>query len=177
MRRLGIGLFLGVLSLVCLPVLVAAQGVKVGYVDLQLALTDSNAEKKAKEAFSAEMNRMEITLEDRKKKVETLKNELEKKALLLKPEEQTELESQYRVEIREFQRLYEDSKKELEIKDREMTSRILVELRHIISDMGQQGDFALILEGNNTVVLYGAETINLTESVISAYNKRGTKIA
>ena len=84
---------------------------------------------------------------------------------------------QYRVEIREFQRLHEDSKKELETQDRELTGRILVELQHIIHDMGQQGDFTLILEGNNTVVLYGAQTIDLTQAVIAAYNKRGTKIA
>lgn len=177
MRRIGLGVFLSMAGLLYLSAPAAAQGVKIGYVDLQLTLTDSNAGRKAKEAFSAEMNHMESQLEDRKKKVEMLKDDLEKKAQLVKPEEWTELERQYRVEIREFQRLYEDSKKELEIRDREMTGRILVELQQIIYDMGQQGDFTLILEGNNTVVLYGAETIDLTESVISAYNKRGTKIA
>lgn len=177
MRRIGSGVLLSVLSLVCLSAPVIAQGVKIGYVDLQLALTESSAGQRAKQAFSAEMGRMETQLEERKKKVETLKDDLEKKAQLLKPEERTELARQYRLEIREFQRLYEDSKKELEIRDRELTGRILAELRHIIHDLGQQGDFTLILEGNNTVVLYGAQTIDLTQAVIAAYNERGTKIA
>ena len=177
MRRIASGVLLSVLGLVWLSVPVAAQGVKIGYVDLQLALTESSAGQRAKQTFSAEMNRMETQLEERKKKVETLKDDLEKKAQFLRSEERTELARQYRLEIREFQRLYEDSKKELEIRDRELTGRILAELRHIIHDLGQQGDFTLILEGNNTVVLYGAQTIDLTQAVIAAYNERGTKIA
>ena len=68
MRRIASGALLSVLSLVWLSVPVAAQGVKIGYVDLQLALTESSAGKKAQQAFSAEMNRVETQLEERKEK-------------------------------------------------------------------------------------------------------------
>ena len=155
----------------------AAAEVRVGYVDLQTALNTSSAGQKAKDSFKAEVGRMERKLEERRKKVEKLKEELEKKALLLRDDERIALQRDYRQELRDFERLYKDAQEELKIRDRELTARILVELRQIVNDLGEQGSYSVILEGNNTVVLYGSKSIDLTESIIKAYNKRGTKIS
>ncbi len=154
-----------------------ADDIKVGYVDLQVALNTSSAGKKAKDSFKAEVERMERRLEKRREKVEKLKEELEKKALLLRDDERIALQRDYRQELRDFERLYKDSQEELKIRDRELTARILVELRQVVNDLGEQGSYSVILEGNNTVVLYGSKSIDLTESVIEAYNKKGTKIS
>jgi len=154
-----------------------AQELKLGYVDLQRALNDSEAGKKAKETFKAEVDRMEQSLERRKSEVEKLKDELEKKGLLLRDEERDTLERDYRQKLRDFERLYKDSQQELQIKDRDLTGRILEELRQVIHAMGEEGNYTVILEGNNTVVLYGAKAIDLTDTVIQTYNQKGTKIS
>lgn len=151
--------------------------IKVGYVDLQQALNVSAAGQKAKDSFKDEVGRMEQVLEKRRKKVEKLKDELEKKALLLRDDERVALQRDYRQELRDFERLYKDSQEELKIRDRELTARILVELRQVVNDIGEQSDYSVILEGNNTVVLYGSKSIDLTETVIKAYNKKGTRIS
>lgn len=164
-------------GLLCSPLIAQAEDLKIGYVDLQKALNESEAGKKAKDVFKAEVDRMEQSLERRKKEVEKLKDELEKKGLLLKEEERDSLERDYRQKLRDFERQYKDSQQELQIKDRDLTGRILEELRQVIQDMGEQGNYTLILEGNNTVVLYGAKAIDLTETVIKTYNSRGTKVS
>ena len=180
MRRIYMSV---VLSVLCLPAFVLGQepadldDIKVGYVDLQTALNESQAGKKAQETFKAQMSRMEKKLESRKKKIDQLKADLEKKALLLKEDERLALQRDYRHEARDFKRLYEDSKQELELKDKELTSRIVAELRQIVYDLGEQGNYTVILEGNNTVVLFGAKAIDLTKNVISSYDKKGTRIA
>jgi outer membrane protein len=153
------------------------QGLKLGYVDLQKALNEPEAGKKAKEPFKGEMERTEQGLEKRKNEVEKLKEELEKKGLLLREEERDNLERDYRQKLRDFERSYNDARQELQIKDRELTGRILEELRHVIQEMGEQGNYTVILEGNNTVVLYGSKAIDLTDSVIKSYNQKGSKIA
>jgi outer membrane protein len=152
-----------------------AEDVKIGYVDLQKALNESDAGKQAKEKFKGEVSRLEQSLERRKQEVEKLKEELEKKGLLLKEEERASLESDYRQKMRDFERLYKDSQQELEIKDREMTGRILEDLRQVIHGLGEGGSYTVILEGNNTVVLYGSKAIDLTETVIKSYNAKGPK--
>lgn len=159
------------------PMGVWAEDIKIGYVDLQKALNESEAGKKAKETFKGEVDRMEQSLEKRKTEVEKLKDELEKKGLLLKEEERDSLERDYRQKLRDFERQYKDSQQELQIKDREMTGRILEDLRRVIQDMGEQGSYTVILEGNNTVVLYGAKAIDLTDTVIKTYNTKGTKVS
>jgi len=165
-------------SLLCFPSSVLAQdSLKIGYVDLQKALNEAEAGKKAKESFKAEVERMEQSLEKRKQEVEKLKDELEKKGLLLREEERDQLERDYRQRLRDFDRLYKDSQQELQIKDRELTGRILDELRQVIQEMGEQGNYTLILEGNNTVVLYGSKAIDLTDVVIKTYNQKGSKIS
>ena len=169
--------YLLVAGLLYSPAFVQAEDLKIGYVDLQKALNESEAGKKAKESFKSEVDRMEQSLERRKNEVEKLKDELEKKGLLLKAEERDSLERDYRQKLRDFERLYKDSQQELQIKDRDLTGRILEELRQVIQDMGEQGSYTLILEGNNTVVLYGAKAIDLTETVIRTYNTKGTKIS
>jgi len=175
MRKIVGYLFLA--SLLFSSSLVQAEDIKIGYVDLQKALNESEAGKKAKDSFKSEVDRMEQSLERRKNEVEKLKDELEKKGLLLKAEERDSLERDYRQKLRDFERLYKDSQQELQIKDRDMTGRILEELRQVIQDMGEQGNYTVILEGNNTVVLYGAKAIDLTETVIKTYNTKGTKIS
>ena len=166
------------LCLVCAPAVAWAQdSLRIGYVDLQRALNESEAGKRAKESFKSEVDRMEQSLEKRKSEVEKLKDELEKKGLLLREEERDTLERDYRQKLRDFQRLYDDSQQELKIKDRDLTGRILEELRQVIQEMGEQGSYTVILEGNNTVVLYGAKSIDLTDTVIRTYNQKGTKVS
>ena len=59
-----------------LPPVVFAQAIKLGYVDLQKALNESEAGKREKETFKGEMERTERSLEKRKNDVEKLKEEL-----------------------------------------------------------------------------------------------------
>jgi len=165
-------------SLFCFPSMVSAQdSLKIGYVDLQKALNEAEAGKSAKASFKAEVERMEQSLEKRKQEVEKLKDELEKKGLLLREEERDGLERDYRQKLRDFERLYKDSQQELQIKDRELTGRVLEELRQVIQEIGEQGSYTVILEGNNTVVLYGSRSIDLTDAVIKAYNQKGSKVS
>lgn len=174
MRRILACLLVG---LFLYPVWAEAETLKIGYVDLQRALNESEAGKKAKDAFKGEMTRMEQKLERNKAEVQKLGEELEKKMTILRDEERDSLERDYRQKLRDFERLYKDSQQELKIKDRDLTGRILEELREIILDIGQQGSYTVILEGNNTVVLYGAKTIDLTEQVIQTYNQKGSKVS
>ncbi len=166
---LAIGVLLGG------PMITWAEDMKIGYVDLQKALNEAEAGKKAKETFKGEVDRMENSLEKKKQELEKLKDELEKKGLLLKEEERDSLERDYRQKLRDFERQYKDSQQELQIKDRELTGRILEDLRQVVQAMGEEGSYTVILEGNNTVVLYGSKAIDLTETVIKTYNQKGPK--
>jgi outer membrane protein len=175
--RKGISLciFSGLFLLV--PLTIRAEEIKLGYVDLQRALNDSEAGKNAKEKFKGEVDKAEQSLERRKNEVEKLKQELEKKGLLLNEEQRDALERDYRDKLGDFERVYKNLQQELQIRDRQLTGRILEGLREVVQSVGEQGNYTVIFEGNNTVVLYGSKAIDLTDTIIKAYNQKGTKVS
>lgn len=152
----------------------SAQELKIGYVDLQRALNESDAGKRAKEDFRGQLEKLQGDLKRKKDELDRMKEQIEKKAAVLKDEERRNMEKDFQRKVRDFERSYKDSQAELQGKDGEMTARILSELQEIIQDFGREEDFTLILEASNNV-LYGATSADLTDRVISAYNQRGPK--
>src|SRR6266403_1634014 len=79
---------------------------KIGYVDLQRALNESDAGKRAKEEFKAQVDKLQGTLKKQKDDIDGMKEQLEKKALVMKEEERGNLEDEYRRKLRDFERNY-----------------------------------------------------------------------
>src|SRR6266446_2847678 len=94
---------------------------KIGYVDLQRALNESDAGKRAKEEFKVQVDKLQATLKKQKDDIDTLKEQLEKKSLVMKEEERGNLEEDYRKKLRDFERNYKDSQADLQKKDNELT--------------------------------------------------------
>jgi outer membrane protein len=149
----------------------AAQEIRIGYVDLQRALNECDAGKKAKEEFKRQVDRLQGDLEKQKQQLESLKEQLEKKALVMKEEERRNLENDYRKRLRDFERSYKDSQGELQMKDNELTGDILRELQKVIQAYGQREGYTLILENSSATVLYSSQDADLTDRVIEQFNR------
>jgi len=147
-----------------------AQEPKIGYVDLQRALNESAAGKKAKEEVKVQVDKLQVDLKKQRDEIDRLKEQIEKKSLVLKEEERRNLEKDYEKRLRDFERAYKDSQAELQTKDNELTGSILRELQEVIHDVGEREGFLLILEASSNVVLFGAKSADLTERIIEVYN-------
>ncbi len=148
-----------------------AEEIKIGYVDLQRALNESDAGKKAKERFKQQVDRLQVELKKQKDDLDGLKDQLERKALVMKDDDRRELEKDYQRKLRDFERSYKDSQGELQSKDNELTLELLKDLQGVIEEYGRKGGYTVILEHSSSSVLYGAPEIDLTERIIEAYNK------
>ncbi len=148
--------------------------VKLAYVDVQRALNECDAGKKAKGEFRTRIERLETRLQKQQDDVKALKDELEKKGMLMKDDERRNLEDEYERKARDFQRDYEDSKHELEQKDNEVTGAIVKDLARIIRTIGEREGFTMVMEKGS--ILWGAPGIDITDEVIRSYNKGGPKV-
>lgn len=148
----------------------AAQEMKIGYVDLQRALNECDAGKRAKEDFKKQVDRLQSDLEKQKSQIEGLREQLEKKALVMKEEERRNLENDYRKKLRDFERNYKDSQGELQGKDNELTAEILKQLQKVIQAYGQREGYMLILENSSSTVLYSNQDSDLTDAIIQEFN-------
>jgi outer membrane protein len=150
----------------------AEEKIKFAYVDLQKALIESEAGKKAKEKFQAQVTKLQSGLEKQKSEIEKLKADIEKKASVLREEERRSMEREYQRKFTVLQQDYKDSQAELQQKDNELTAEILKDLSEVIQEIGRKEGYTLILEKANGVLLYANAAIDITPKVIANYNAK-----
>ncbi len=163
-----------VLILALVSTAAASSEIKVAYVDMQRALNESNAGKKAKGEFRSEISRLQSKLQRQQQEVQALKDELDRKGPLMRDEERRNLEDDYTAKLRDFERAYKDSKDELQQKDNEVTGAIVRDLAYIVRNVGERDGYTLILEKGS--LLWAASSIDITDEVIREYNASGAKI-
>ncbi len=156
--------------LLCVSAVGAQERVKIGFIDIQRAISDSNAGKRAKERFQAQVKKAEGELLKEKTELERLKADLDKKGPLMKEEERRNLEVDLQRRYVSYQRTMTDQQQELRQKEGALTGDILKELEKIVNEIGKSDKFTLILERNQ--ILYSDQGIDVTNKVIEVFNSR-----
>ena len=148
--------------------------VKLAYVDVQRALNECEAGKKAKAEFRTRVEGVEQKLQNQQNEVQALKDKLEKKGMLMKPDERQNLQDEYLNKAKNFERNYKDAKDELERKDQEMTGMIIHDLAEVIRDVGEKSGYTMVMEKGS--ILWGMSNIDITDQVIRTYNGMHVKV-
>lgn len=175
---------LSLLSLMLLPLCVfAADAPKLGIVDLQRALNGVEEGKTARDKFKKELESSQKEIDKRKAELEGLQKELDdlqNKAAsgLLKPEAM----EQGRKKQMEFQKKFEEytnwvqgKQAELQKKEQEATQVLLGRLKTVVDDIGRKDGFHMIMERNQSGLLYASTYTDLTEKLIQEFNKSSKK--
>jgi len=148
--------------------------VKLAYVDVQRALNECEAGKTAKAEFRVKVEAAEKKLQEEQNEVGSLKDELEKKGMLMKPEQRQNLQDDYINKAKNFERNYKDSKDDLERRDQEITGKIIHDLAEVIRDVGEKSGYTMVMEKGS--ILWGLPSIDITDQVIRTYNGMHVKI-
>ncbi|RMF90736.1 MAG: OmpH family outer membrane protein [Nitrospinota bacterium] len=178
-----VSLWLGLLFSAGLPRAEGAAG-KIGVIDLQRALNESIAGQKAAAELKRFRDQLAQQIEQRRQEKEKkeqmlqkLQQELRTQGLVLSEAARQKKEETYRREVRKLRRFIEDSNRfiedanqELREKEAQLRNEILQELSKVIAKIGQERQFVLIIEKNDSVVLYSDRTIDLTDEVIRRYD-------
>jgi len=152
-----------------------AAGSRIGYVDVQRVIVRSVAGVAAREQLERDKVTMQKDVDNRKVEVDKLREEMEKKGLVLSAESRREKEETLQRKVRDLRRLAEDLEKELQKKEQQATQRILQELTGIIEKMGKERGFLLIVERRSGGVIYGDPEGDVTDEVIKLYDQEKAK--
>ena len=162
---------LAVICMLLVANLAAAQDrVKIGFIDVQRAINESVAGKRARDRFQAQVKKAESDLVKEKQELERLKSELDKKSPLVKDDERRNLEADLQRRAVNYQRAMGDQQQELRQREGEMTGDILKELEKIVTEVGKADKFTIILERSQ--ILYSDQATDITNKVIEVYNSR-----
>ena len=147
-----------------------AAEMRIAVVDMQRALNECDAGKKAKDQVKAKFEKSQDQLKRQREDLDRMKDDYDRKALVLKDEERRNLEKDLETRGLEFKRKYEDFQRDLKRTDAELTSSIVEELYGIVRDYGQKNGYSLVLEASSGALLYNDKTVDITDEIVKLHN-------
>jgi outer membrane protein len=149
----------------------AVDTLKIGCIDFQKVLNESDAGKKAKADLELLVKSKQSTIDEKGKTIEKMKGDLEKQTSVLSADAKKSKEEELEKMLREYQRLVQDSQTEVKKKELELTDAIIKDMRQIVEKIGEEQGYTLIIERAGGMVLYSKKDIDLTDAVIKKYNQ------
>jgi outer membrane protein len=148
---------------------VARAEIRIAVVDLQRALNECDAGKKAKEQVKAKFEKAQNQLKKEREDLDKARDDFEKQAILLKDDDRRNRERELENRTLDFKRKYEDMQRDLKRTDGELTSGIIEQLYGIVSDYGKQQGYTLVLEASSGL-LYADKALDITDAIVKIQN-------
>lgn len=149
------------------------QELKVGFVNLQRAISLSERGKNARAQFQASVKDKQDALRKEQQAIEKEQRDLQKQGVLMKESERAKAQLRFQRRVRDYERDKRDMQEELALREREVTDDILKDLQKIIAELGKTGKFTMILERSQ--LLYTDKGTDVTDDVIKLFNERFKK--
>ncbi len=167
-------IFLLLLVLLCFPVFSSASDqTKIGVLDIQKVLNESEEGKKAKSNLEILIKSKQSFIDEKGKTIEKLKSEIEKQASVLSADARKNKEDELEKLIREYQRLVQDSQTEIKKKQNDLEDSILREIIDIVVKIGETEGYTLIIEKGMTV--FSNKDIDITDTILKKYDESKAK--
>lgn len=151
---------------------VSAADVKIGYVDLQKAIQETSAGKKAKKQLEDAFNKKKKELEKAEQDLQKMNEDLEKKAMVLSEDVRTQKQQEFQKEMLKYRDMVGKSQVEIQKRERELTMPILENLRDIIQNIAKKENYTVVLEKSEQAVLWADKDIDLTDRVVKEFEKK-----
>ena len=153
--------------------MVYAEELKMGFVDIQKALNESDSGKKAMGELEGQRKKTQTKINDKIAAKEKMQAELDKQENVLSPEAKREKTDEIEKMERDIENTINEANTDLQKKLRNLNLSILSELNEVIDDFGKTEGYAIIFPAD--AVIYTSKAVDITDSVIKRYNDRYQK--
>lgn len=144
---------------------------KIAVINMQKVVKESKVGQKATAQLNQQFERLQKILQSKQDALKAFKDDLEKKAPLMNEEARTEKELEYKKMLREFKEQSDDAQLEMRKAEAKVMEPILKVLEKVVTKIGESGGYSLILENNMPGLYYVSPAIDITDSVIKAYDQ------
>lgn len=144
---------------------------KVGLVEMQKALQGVETGKKARAALEGEFNKKKTELQKEEASIKKMHEDFQKQALVMNDAAKAKKQQEIQEKLMKFQEVTARYQSEIQRKEQELTDPIVKKLRKIIKDVAEKKGYVMVFEKNENTVLYSPDKDDLTDEVITAYNK------
>jgi len=153
----------------------SAEETKIGVVDMQRALMETEDGRKAKAKLKKEFERKQKELDERSQNLKVKIEDLQKKRTLLPEQTRLQKEGELQQEMQQVQQIYMRMQQDLAKKEQEATRPILQKMTGIIQKIAGEGGFTVILDRTQSGLVFAKPHLDLTNELIRRYNDSAAK--
>jgi len=151
------------------PLRALADDVKLGFVDLQRALNETDDGRKAKAKLKKEFDQRQKELDEQQEQWKKDYEDFRKKQTLLPPETARQKEAELQERLQKLQQTFVRHQQNLTTKQDEETGKIFERMSRIIGKIATAENFTMVLDRNQGVV-FAKPHLDLTNELIRRYN-------
>jgi len=144
---------------------------KVGFINLQRLVNESELGKAARKEIAALRKQKEADVAKKLGRINMLKAEIGKDAAKLSAEAKRNKIDQLQLLYKEYQRMVADAKEDIVKEDRELVALILRRADGVLKKVAKKKKFTLILKDPNTIGYLDPE-MDITDDVLKELNKK-----
>lgn len=149
----------------------AAQSFKVGVVDLQRCILESNEGKRIQERLQNMQRRIEEDLGKRQNELENMMKDIEKQSLMLSMDAREDRQREIEKKQRDLNYYYQDVSEEFQKAENEARNEILTILMTVVNKIAERDKYDLITERSGGGVLYVSSGLDITNEVLKELNQ------
>jgi outer membrane protein len=143
---------------------------RVGYINLQRLVNESEMGKAAKNDIMKLRNEREADLKNKLNELNDLKAQIDEEGDKMAPADKRDKVRKFNRAYKEYQRLLADSNEDITNEDRELVSIILEEADGVLKKVAKDNGFAIIIKDPNAVG-YLDPSVDITDDVLKELNK------
>jgi outer membrane protein len=159
--------------IVSMPLVAHAEEVKLGYVDLQRALNETDDGRKAKANLKKVFDQKQKELDEQQAGLKKEIEDLDKKRTLLPADKVREKEAELRVKLEKVQQTYMRHQQDLSGKEQKETQKIFERMTKIIGEIAAAENFSMIVD--RSALVFAKPHLDLTNELIRRYNGTAAK--
>jgi len=149
------------------------EGLKIGVVDIDQAISSTEEGKAAREEFARKQRDAESQIQPLVERYKELEDDLKAKKFVLSDEALF----QKQLDLAEMRNQIQNKMKELEgqlqVDQKRLEGPLTKKLVEIIEEVGKGSGFTLIMRRGAPGILYSREALDITDLVIEKYNQKG----
>jgi len=168
-RVFGWGLVTIMVGLMGFASQASAADFKIGFVNIQKAITETKEFKKSQMKFQVKLKKEKGIIDARKKKVENMLQELNKQGFVLNPELKKAKEESFLREKKEFERYVQDREEEFGRSEKKVIEKISKKMLEVLKQLGKQKKLTMVIE--KKAVFYSDSALDLTNLAVKTYDR------
>jgi outer membrane protein len=165
-RAITIGLVLLIAG--AWPAAAVPASIKIGYLDLQRIIQQSERGKKFMEHLNEVKKEKEKILTAKQQELRQMHKDYQQKALALSESARLDREQALRQKEIELKNLSESYRQEFQLERQKLQTLMFRELNDVLKKIGEKEGYTIILE--KEFLLYAKDSIDITDEVIKYYN-------